>query len=91
MATNSGRREPKAANAEREPIEDDDFGKADSVKQGDERFGDSEGASGIDPQEIAALAYRYWEERGRPESSPEQDWFRAEETLRREWKKSNGS
>jgi len=32
--------------------------------------------------EIAALAYSLWEERGRPEGSPEQDWFRAAEQLR---------
>ena len=31
--------------------------------------------------EIAALAAQYWEERGRPEGSPESDWFRAEHTL----------
>ena len=33
--------------------------------------------------EIAQLAYSYWEERGRPEDSPEIDWFGAEEELRR--------
>ena len=32
---------------------------------------------------IAQLAYSYWEERGWPEDSPEIDWFRAEEELRR--------
>jgi hypothetical protein len=26
---------------------------------------------------VAELAYRYWEERGRPEGSPEIDWRRA--------------
>jgi hypothetical protein len=30
------------------------------------------------------LAYRLWEERGRPYGSPEEDWFRAQEELRRE-------
>jgi hypothetical protein len=33
--------------------------------------------------EIALLAYGYWEERGRPEGSPEEDWYRAETELRR--------
>ena len=33
--------------------------------------------------EIAQLAYSYWEERARPEGSPDIDWFRAEEELRR--------
>lgn len=33
-------------------------------------------------QEIAELAHQYWVERGRPHGSHEQDWRRAEETLR---------
>jgi hypothetical protein len=32
-------------------------------------------------QEIAMLAQRYWDDRGRPEGSPEQDWLRAEKDL----------
>ena len=28
--------------------------------------------------EIEKLAYRFWEERGRPFGSPEEDWFKAE-------------
>ena len=32
---------------------------------------------------IARLAYRFWEERGRAEGSPEEDWLRAERELRR--------
>ena len=35
-------------------------------------------------QDIERLAYRYWEERGRPFGSPEVDWFRAENDLRQE-------
>ena len=31
---------------------------------------------------IARLAYRYWQERGCPEGSPELDWFRAEREIR---------
>jgi hypothetical protein len=31
---------------------------------------------------IAALAYRYWQERGCPIGSPEEDWYRAERALR---------
>lgn len=31
---------------------------------------------------VARLAYFYWERRGRPLGSPEQDWFRAESELR---------
>jgi len=34
-------------------------------------------------ERIARLAYSYWEARGRPNGSPEEDWFRAEEELRR--------
>jgi hypothetical protein len=29
-------------------------------------------------EKISLLAYRYWEERGRPGGSPDEDWFRAE-------------
>jgi len=32
-------------------------------------------------EEIAQLAYRYWEARGRPIGSPEDDWFRAEQEV----------
>jgi len=35
---------------------------------------------------IAEAAYMYWEARGRPWGSPEEDWFRAEAQL----KKSRG-
>jgi hypothetical protein len=31
---------------------------------------------------IAKLAYMYWEQRGRPDGSPQEDWFRAEHELR---------
>jgi hypothetical protein len=30
---------------------------------------------------IAALAYRLWEQRGRPADSPEMDWYEAEKQL----------
>lgn len=33
---------------------------------------------------IARLAYSYWEARGRPNGSPEADWFRAAEEIRRQ-------
>ena len=33
-------------------------------------------------EEVAAHAYRYWEERGCPDGSPEEDWHRAENELR---------
>ena len=32
---------------------------------------------------IAQLAYAYWEARGRPWGSPEEDWFRAEHEIRK--------
>ena len=32
-------------------------------------------------EEIAQLAYHYWEARGRPLGSPEEDWFRAEQDV----------
>jgi hypothetical protein len=35
-----------------------------------------------DGDAVANLAYQLWTERGRPEGSPEEDWFRAQELLR---------
>jgi hypothetical protein len=37
----------------------------------------------IDHEEVARLAYSYWEARSFCGGSPEEDWFRAEEDLRR--------
>ena len=37
---------------------------------------------GRDEQEIQQRAYEYWLERGCPEGSAEEDWFRAERELR---------
>ncbi len=37
----------------------------------------------VDQQEIARLAYQYWEERGREHGSHEDDWHKAEKKLRR--------
>jgi hypothetical protein len=31
-----------------------------------------------DVSQIEKLAYHFWEERGRPEGSPDEDWYRAE-------------
>ena len=38
----------------------------------------------VDPnrEEVAQLAYSYWEARGCAGGSPEQDWFRAEQEIR---------
>src|SRR5579864_5531603 len=38
-------------------------------------------AHAVKEEEIAALAYRLWQQRGCPEGSPEKDWFRALELL----------
>jgi len=32
---------------------------------------------------IAQLAYTYWEERGRPWGSADEDWFRAEQEIKK--------
>ena len=32
---------------------------------------------GAEQQELVVLAYLFWEERGCPEGSPEEDWYRA--------------
>ena len=38
----------------------------------------------IEHEDIARLAYSYWEARGCPLGSPEEDWFRAEMELLRQ-------
>jgi len=35
-----------------------------------------------EPAQIARLAYEYWQARGCPGGSPEEDWFRAESELK---------
>jgi hypothetical protein len=35
-----------------------------------------------DREAIGLLAYFYWEERGCPNDSPDEDWFRAEAEIR---------
>ncbi len=42
----------------------------------------------LNHQEVAKLAYLFWEERGRPFGSPEIDWSRAEREL---WARSEGA
>jgi Protein of unknown function (DUF2934) len=37
----------------------------------------------VTQERIAELAYSYWEARGRHSGSPWEDWFRAEEELKR--------
>lgn len=32
-------------------------------------------------EQIEQLAYQFWEERGRPQGSPDEDWFRAKRRL----------
>ena len=36
----------------------------------------------LDQEAIARLAFSYWKERGCPNDSPDEDWFRAEAELR---------
>jgi hypothetical protein len=38
----------------------------------------------LDQTSIEHVAYEFWVQRGRPIGSPEEDWFRAEQRLRRE-------
>jgi hypothetical protein len=40
--------------------------------------------SGVYSAQIEKLAYRFWEERGRPFGSPEEDWLKAEREFDRE-------
>jgi len=36
----------------------------------------------LEHQRISALAYFFWEQRGCPCGSPEEDWYRAEQEIR---------
>lgn len=54
-----------------------------SVDRMAERIDESDQSRAIDDHEVAALAYRLWLERGRPEGSSHEDWFLAERELRR--------
>lgn len=38
----------------------------------------------LDPRRIEIMAREFWRARGCPEGSPEQDWYMAEEQLRRQ-------
>jgi Protein of unknown function (DUF2934) len=40
--------------------------------------------SGAYSAQLEKLAYRFWEERGRPFGSPEEDWLKAEREFDRE-------
>ena len=39
----------------------------------------SRNTSESDRKEVEMLAYELWEQRGRPEGSPDEDWLRAEQ------------
>ena len=46
----------------------------------------------MEEKALAQLAYIYWEERGEPTGSPNEDWFRAEQEIksRRNWRAAFG-
>lgn len=46
-------------------------------------FMDNDAAADRAHEEIAQFAYQLWEQRGHPFGSPEVDWFRAEDEMRR--------
>ncbi len=41
--------------------------------------------------DITALAYHLWQARGRPEGSPEEDWFHAERELASQGRNGDGA
>lgn len=64
---------------------------SDSITQLAGAVGTSVPASnGIDREEIARLAYSYWEARGCTGGSPEEDWHRAEQELKLRRMAANG-
>jgi hypothetical protein len=55
------------------------------MQYGDDGITNIDTNSRYDPMKeksIAQLAYDYWDRRGRPFGSPEEDWFRAEREIR---------
>jgi hypothetical protein len=42
-------------------------------------------------EEIARLAYRNWQQRGRPFGTPEEDWFRAEDEIKQHLDEASGA
>ncbi len=46
-----------------------------------EAVADSSVVGPLEHDDIAKLAYTYWQARGCPEGSPEEDWLRAERDL----------
>jgi hypothetical protein len=53
------------------------------VHRSDEATGFEIEHPGLAREAIGRLAYFYWEERGCPNDSPDEDWFRAEAEVRR--------
>src|SRR5580704_716665 len=43
----------------------------------------SQPSDAVEPDAIAAVAYRIWRDRGCPHGSDKEDWFRAEQELKR--------
>jgi hypothetical protein len=57
----------------------------------DQEMQDREAQSNRSHEQIAALAYALWQERGCPEGSPEVDWFKAEALAAEEELKASAS
>jgi hypothetical protein len=51
------------------------------VKEPDPVVESTESLAAAEHEQIARLAYSYWQDRGCPDGSPEEDWFRAEVDL----------
>jgi len=52
---------------------------SDAVRGAENNSADHSGDDAAFSKDIAALAYFLWMDRGCPDGSPDQDWFRAEE------------
>jgi hypothetical protein len=57
-----------------------ELAKADMAENGRQRSALAEDPI-LQEGSIAGLAYQLWEKRGRPEGSPDKDWYRAEQEL----------
>lgn len=80
MRSTTMERETETAVHQRRPQMPD--GKAEDVERAiPGNVIDAAEQNAADPEEVRRLAYRYWEQRGCPVGTPEEDWVRAEAEL----------
>jgi len=72
---------PKAAAKSRKPKENNPSEKKTVAATNGNRSSNGNGSS-VSHDQVAQLAHRFWNERGRVHGHHEEDWYRAEQALR---------